>query len=153
MPIKDTKQWFNIAVPHPTKDNQRVQLGCHLEEFLELLETVAIVNQHELLQQLKKNLSDLSHSLKKDPESFVIILDRKEYLDAIADQIVTGTGCAHVQGMDILGALGEVNSSNFSKFRDTDPPTPYFNEHGKISKGPNFREPNLTKFLGTDPTA
>lgn len=33
-------EWFKLAVPTPTPDNYRVQLGCHLEEVGEMLEKV-----------------------------------------------------------------------------------------------------------------
>lgn len=29
--IKKIENWFKAAVPNPTDDNRRVQLGCHLE--------------------------------------------------------------------------------------------------------------------------
>ena len=38
-------------------------------------------------------------------------------LDAICDQIVTAVGVAYMMGMDIEGALAEVNRSNWSKFK------------------------------------
>ena len=66
------------------------------------------------------------------------------YLDALADGIVTATGMAHMAGMDIVGALGEVNRSNWSKFEDG---KPVFNENGKIAKGKDYSKPELKPYL------
>jgi hypothetical protein len=53
---------------------------------------------------------------------------------------------AHMFGLDLIGALNEVNRSNYSKFVDD---KAVFNENGKIAKGPNYSKPDLTPFLGT----
>ena len=84
--------------------------------------------------------------MKKAPEMFSMSsVDRVALLDAICDRIVTGIGMAHMLGMDIIGALDEVNRSNFSKFEDG---KPVFNEHGKIKKGRDYKAPELEKFVG-----
>ena len=68
------------------------------------------------------------------------------FLDSIADQLVTATGCATVHGMDPVGALNEVNRSNFSKFDEQGEPI-YHPETHKLMKGPNYSEPNLAPFI------
>ena len=73
----------------------------------------------------------------------LVVNGGKELLDALCDQIVTAVGVAHMFGMNIEGAMDEVNRSNFSKFVDG---KPVFNEHGKIIKGPNYTPPDLTGF-------
>jgi len=146
--LAKTKQWFVEAVPHPTKDNQRVQVGCHLEEVLEMLDTISISGKELELTSLKQSLEYISNILKKNADAAVTINDRTAFLDAIADQLVTGTGCGHVFGMNVLGALDEVNLSNWSKFENNHA---VFNENGKIKKGINYKEPNLAPFIGTDP--
>ena len=153
MPLQQTKRWFDLAVPSTkiTKKNQAVQVGVHLEEVVEMMQSfklegqadddrvTAILFLHGLAERMKK--TDVS----------MVVTDRKEFLDACADQIVTATGSAHMQGMDIIGAMVEVNTSNFSKFDENG--QPIFNEHGKIAKNPaTYREPNLAPFIGTDPT-
>ena len=65
-------------------------------------------------------------------------------LDSLADQLVTGVGVAHMLRMDIIGALNEVNLSNFSKFVDG---IPQFDANRKIIKGPDYFKPNLELFL------
>lgn len=131
--IKSIKKWFEIAVPEPTEQNQSVQLGCHAEETVELLEAVGI---------FPAELWELSHELKN--QECTLKIDREALLDALCDQIVTAVGVAHMFGMDIESALKEVNDSNYSKFESG---KPVFNEQGKIAKGENYFAPNLEKFI------
>lgn len=152
MTIKEIKQWFEVAVPTPTKDNQRVQMGVHTEEFCEMLDTL---NEHSDTENRIKiydscsKTRTLSNDLKKNPDFQLVIKSRKELLDSLCDQIVTAVGVAHMNGFDIEGALAEVSRSNTSKFVDG---KPVFNEHGKIAKGVNYTPPVLDSFLGSDPT-
>lgn len=69
---------------------------------------------------------------------------RLELLDGLCDVIVTAVGVAHMFDMDIIGAMSEVNRSNFSKFVDG---KPVFNEQGKIAKPVTFSQPNLEQFV------
>lgn len=131
--------WFKRAVPNPTDKNRAVQIGCHFEEFGEMCDTLCIGAKFE---EAVRNIAyffktecagiDLNHAIS-----------REVLLDALCDQIVTAVGVAHMFGMDIQGALTEVNRSNWSKFVDGQP---VFNEHGKIAKGPNYTKPDLTPF-------
>jgi hypothetical protein len=148
MTIQDTKEWFNRAVKQPTIDNQRTQLGVHLEEVLEMLDAFHIEGHPSALDELKRTLGSVATTLKTDKTIRVVIRDRQEFLDGLTDQVVTATGCGHMFGMDVPGALEEVNLSNFSKFVDGQP---IFNENGKIAKGPAYFKPNLNPFVGVDP--
>ena len=134
--ITATKKWFELAVPNPTEDNKRSQVGCHLEEVAEMAEAFGL----EELQKYTHLWGDnFKENLVPLPEA-----NRKALLDALCDQIVTAVGVGHMYGMDIIGALNEVNSSNFSKFVDG---KPVFKPNGKIAKGKNFVEPNLEPYL------
>jgi hypothetical protein len=82
----------------------------------------------------------LSDALKAGGDIYVN--NREEFLDSIADQIVTGVGVGHCAKMQVAEAVRRVNTSNWSKF-DNDG-NPIFNENGKISKGPNYTPPDLT---------
>lgn len=132
-------EWFKVAVPNPTYDNQRVQIGCHYEEVAEMAEVIGDISlQSELIEvaDVYKNLvfpMNLHHQE-----------DHIALLDSLCDQIVTAIGMAHMMGYDIRGALAEVDRSNWSKFVDG---KPVFNEQGKIAKGPNYTPPDLTPFL------
>lgn len=143
MTLQNTKEWFEAAVPAADDRARAVQLGCHLEEVVEMLESVEVSDS--LLQyNILRHLSQLSGGLKGGSISINGMLPLG-YLDALADQIVTAVGCAHMEGMDIVGALGEVNRSNWSKFVDG---KPVFDENGKIRKGPGYSAPELGRFVG-----
>ena len=139
--INNTKSWFEAAVPNPTDKNRAVQIGCHFEEVCEMAEALEDKDLAEILKSVATEykeggtLEDLFGSGHK--------IDRKSLLDALCDQIVTAVGVAHMFGMNIEGAMAEVNRSNFSKFVDG---KPVFNEHGKIIKGPKYTPPDLTGF-------
>lgn len=144
--VSDTALWFQKAVPNPVDKNRSTQLGVHLEEVAEMLK--ALVATNHTTQILLDNAVDSLEALAdmiKTLDNQVEIQDPLEFLDGLADQIVTAVGTAHMNGMDIVGALHEVNGSNFSKFNEEG--NPIFNENKKIMKGPNFYKPDLVKFL------
>lgn len=87
-------------------------------------------------------LSDRLKSYGED--TYVREEDRAELLDALCDQIVTATGIGTFFGMNVPGALSEVNHSNYSKFVDGNP---IFNENQKVMKGPDYTPPVLTPFI------
>lgn len=136
--LQRTLDWFKLAVPTPTEKNQSVQLGCCFEEFAELLTaqdcklTASMVSG--LADEYKQGLQYIEDSPTK----------RVETLDALCDIIVTTVGVAHMLGMDIMGAMSEVNRSNFSKFVDG---KPVFNKQGKIAKPDTYSPPNLEEFV------
>lgn len=88
-------------------------------------------------------LLKLSDLLKSKDNSFCIPY-RIPMLDALADQIVTATGVGTFLGMDVPGALAEVNHSNYSKFENGEP---IFNENKKVMKGKDYTPPDLTPFV------
>lgn len=142
MTLSKTKEWFETAVPVQTQQGFNVQLGCHLEEVVEMLDNLEFSDFAAMVAaQSVKALADLL----KAGQCTARIINPVEHLDALADQIVTAVGCAHMARMNILGALDEVNRSNFSKFEGG---KPVFNEHGKIKKGRDYSEPQLARFVG-----
>ena len=150
--IGDTVDWFDKARgTEGTRKNFHVQVGVHFEEVsemtqemstlepdLELLIAKAKQANHELAQYLKDNSEGDSLHIETE--------DELRFLDALCDQIVTAAGCAQVCGYDIVGALNEVNRSNFSKF---DPVTgkAITDANGKIIKGPAYFKADLKPFL------
>lgn len=151
MTIQNTKQWFEAAVPEPTDHNTAIQVGCHLEEVAEMLQALGGCRDfRQDRDAFRKDrdaaihaLTFLANGLKSGIYSFATT-SATEYLDALCDQIVTAVGCAHMEGMDIQGALDEVNRSNWSKFVDG---KPVFDENGKIKKGPGYSAPELGRFV------
>lgn len=149
--LKQTNDWFAEAIPQCkiTKKTQAVQTGVHIEEFVEMLATIRVQGIDTQIAQAIDLLTVIADHLKKNATSFVI-MDRKEFLDAMVDQIVTATGTGYLQGMDIVGALNEINGSNWSKFKDG---KAIFDANGKIAKNPEtYYKANLTSFVGVDVT-
>ena len=149
MTIKEIKNWFEQAIPTPTVDTQRIQVAVHLEEMAEAFDGISSDTElgNATANLCKSSLNHLSKLMKENKVS-MFVDDRDCLLDAMCDVIVTAIGVSHMYGMDIVGALGEVSRSNNSKFVDG---KPVFNTQGKISKGPNYTQPNLAQFLGKDP--
>ena len=140
--MKEIKEWFEAAVPNPTAQNRYVQVGCHYEEFAEMataLNDSRLSLEVAFYGKLYKECDGVVDDLQNIDRAKKI-----ELLDALCDQIVTAIGVAHMMGFDIVGALEEVNRSNYSKFENG---KPVFNKHGKIAKGANYFAPNLEPFV------
>jgi len=137
MSIDSIELWHRRARPDPVQENFNVQLGCHVEEFIEMLDAVKF---NSTWTNLRYELVLLADRLKSNMENADIV-DRKEFLDSLADQIVTSVGVGHCAGMKTSDAVDAVSRSNWSKFNDEG--FPVFNEHGKIAKGPNYKRPYL----------
>lgn len=122
-------------------------MGCHLEEVIEMLVEL-VPNNPENSEKLTKAigaLTVLSDLMKSDGEAFEVIPEcRLAVLDSLADQIVTATGIGVFLGMNVPGALDEVNRSNYSKFENGEP---VFNENMKVMKGKDYTPPDLSKFI------
>lgn len=132
------EMWHQRARPNPVQADFNTQLGCHFEEIVEMLDTLRIDTMN--LAVARNALHIMAEHLKSNAMS-ADITNRKEFLDSIADQIVTGIGAAYCAHMKPSEALYRVNRSNWSKY-DVDG-KPIFNEHGKITKGPQYQPPNL----------
>jgi hypothetical protein len=134
------KLWHERARPNPTEANFNVQLGCHFEEICEML-AVLNVTSNDTLVRARAALGWLADGLKKGHVQ-ATITDRKEFLDAAADQVVTAIGTAHCANMQVVEAIRRVNTSNWSKYNVDGQPV--FDENGKIKKGPTYAPPDLT---------
>ena len=154
--IENIREWFKRAVPEPQPVNQKAQLSFHMEEFAEMLDALVAsgINANgEAFDPAEQDAAETYHAVKYLGEGIrygKIIpsldkMDRKEFLDSLCDQIVTAVGVAHMLNLDIVGALNEVNKSNWSKF-DADG-QPIFDETKKIIKGPNYFKPVLDPFI------
>lgn len=98
-----------------------------------------------LLHEARVALKALANFLKANDEVVTVLPeDRANFLDAIIDQIVTGTGVGQHCGFPVVDALAEVNASNFSKF---DEGLPIVDANGKIMKGPNYFKASLDQFV------
>ena len=131
--------WHKRARPEPTDADFSVQLGCHFEEIEEMMTTI-ITDDDGLWQEVRSQIYVLSKLLKLG-ELKARVDDRKEFLDSIADQVVTGIGAAYCAGMRAADACDRVNTSNWSKFDHNG--QPIRDANGKIKKGPNYQPPVL----------
>lgn len=143
--LESTRQWFLKAVPNPTSKNISTQVGCHLEEVEEMLQTIYPNGSYdaELLQRAQDAITNLANHMKRKDDAYRID-GSTNLLDALADQIVTATGVGTFLGMNVPGALAEVNRSNYSKFEDGEP---IFNENKKVMKGKDYTPPDLTPYI------
>lgn len=147
MTIKQTLEWFKAAVPEPDNRTLSVQVGCHLEEVTEMLLAVTSIGNTDIALGLALKALHIASDGLKSGDACIEAIDRTEMLDAPCDQIVTVVGIAHMMGMDIEGALAEVNRANFSKFENG---APVFLAGGKIGKGVDYLAPDLSRFVGCD---
>ena len=134
--------WHKCARPEPTAADFNVQLGCHFEEILEMVETLDFTSdgvEYESMY-LQAALRGFANNLKRG-DLQATINDRNEFLDSIADQVVTGIGAAYCAGMRASDACDRVNTSNWSKFDHNG--QPIRDANGKITKGPNYQPPVL----------
>lgn len=143
-----TIDWFKEAVPAPNRKNFHVQLGCHIEEFVEMCDALDVKLPEEsrpdagwraMVQSARIMAKEL-----KEGRAVATITDMKEFVDGAVDQRVTAIGLGHMIGLDMAGPTEEVDNSNYSKFVDG---KAVFDQNGKIAKGPGFFKPNLSKFL------
>ena len=143
--LANTEAWFRKAVPNPTSKNISTQMGCHLEEVEEMLQTNYPNGSYdaELLQRAQDALTNLANHMKRKADAYRIDVST-DLLDSLADQIVTATGVGTFLGMNVPGALAEVNRSNYSKFEDGEP---VFNENKKVMKGKDYTPPDLTPYI------
>ena len=134
--------WFKAAKPLPSTTDAAVQIGCHFEEVGKMATSLGdsvLYKEADEAATYFKNANEIHGA-------FLAVLDcnKLELLDALCDQIVTALGIGYMMGFDMVGALKEVNASNYSKFEND---KPVFNEQGKIAKGKDYFKPNLTTYL------
>ena len=140
--IHSIKEWFKAAKPNPSTADVCVQIGCHYEEVSEMS---AVLDD-----DVDDELVDTAILYKIKHSEYIGVLEelsadaRVELLDALCDRVVTAVGVAYMMGMDIEGALAEVNRSNWSKFEGG---VPVFNEQGKIAKGVEYTPPELSDYI------
>jgi hypothetical protein len=88
--IDNITLWHKRARPQPTERDLDVQIGCHIEEFIEMMDSLNIDANSDLARALD-DLEDFADSLKAGDKT-VSSIDREPLLDSLADQIVTAVG-------------------------------------------------------------
>jgi predicted HAD superfamily Cof-like phosphohydrolase len=143
MSVDQIELWHKRARPEPTEADFNVQLGCHFEEIVEMLDALDFTNEEGIEYEVRATrvaINALARMLKSG-ELRAFMADRKEFLDSLADQVVTAIGAGYCAGMKTADAVAAVNRSNYSKFDKNG--YPIFNENGKIAKGPDYAPPDL----------
>lgn len=135
--------WFQTAVPHPSRDNFRVQSGCHLEEVGEMLQVM-----FDPLDPLTLDTVEAADEMKAGKlhpryPGELTDSEKADLLDALCDQIVTAIGIAHMARFNIIGALNAVDQANWAKFPGG---KPQFDRNGKVEKPEGWEPANVVPF-------
>lgn len=122
-------------VGEPTVDFERVHMRMSLieEEVAELIEAV-------YGKRASRIVTDIFSELPDDGPRDVVAA-----ADALADLTYVVYGMALESGIDLDAVLAEVHSSNLSKLMPDG--SVRRRDDGKILKGPDFREPNISAVL------
>ena len=136
-----TDEWFAVVLANdaPGTDRFPVQLGCHLEEVVEMLNEVYVADSdvNSALEEACIELTKAAEALKSGLQE--VAVDRAEaFEDSLLDQLVTGTGLLKMRGADVAESVARVDVANFTKFVDG---KPVYKDGGKVGKGPNFWNP------------
>ena len=96
----------------------------------------------EKIQNLRIKLID--EELKEFREA-IKNKDIVEVADALTDILYVTYGAGHAFGIDLDKCFQEVQNSNMSKLGKDG--KPIYNKDGKVMKGPNYFQPDLSKFI------
>jgi hypothetical protein len=142
-----TADWLNACGKTPNDAGLSVQIGCHIEEFCELLKVLRSDSEGyaKLLDRTRLDLEWFAEKLKKQ-EQFVYIPVhmRTDALDALCDAEVTGNGVAYMAVFNKVDADQAVLASNDAKLVDG---KPVILEGGKIGKPEGWKAPDLRAFV------
>lgn len=143
-----TAAWLKACGKVPGPAALSVQIGCHIEEFLEFLMRVDFDSSDDA-ESLERSVTDLlrvANGLKKGMVMASINpSDRIEALDALCDSEVTGNGVAYLAGFDKRGADQAVLASNDAKLVDGKPV--FVEGTTKIGKPSGWKAPDLSGFV------
>ena len=135
--------WGNVARPVRTAQHVICQVGVHIEEGNEMLEALTGDTPHKSLTALANACKQAN---QEDAVEYISAINHKLMLDGLLDQIVTALNTGNFLGYDMLGALAEVDRSNWSKFEDGEPV--FKPGTTKIGKGKYYEMPDLEPYLG-----
>lgn len=148
-----TKNWLIACGKDQTPQNLSVQVGCHIEEFMEFLDTLGVGSNVEgqvfptplQLQAAMETLNLFATQLKDGVLRVDVMPEfREECLDALCDMEVTGNGVAYLAGFQKDSADIEVLAANERKLVDG---KPVLKPNGKIGKPEGWVAPNLKPFV------
>jgi predicted HAD superfamily Cof-like phosphohydrolase len=142
-----TAAWLKACGKVPGPAALSVQIGCHIEEFVEFLMCIDFDSAKDL-ENLESCVADMLHVASGLKKGLVMASinpsDRIEALDALCDSEVTGNGVAYLAGFDKRGADQAVLASNYAKLVDG---KPVILPGGKIGKPEGWKAPDLSGFV------
>lgn len=147
--LQDIQNWFKVAEPEPTNREQQIELGFLLKCIYDILQlhTLHIGDDCRWVftAYMDKGLdiAKLSEEFKRTKYNLSVYAEQS-LAEELAKTVFNAFGVAHSHGIDLIGALQEVNRSNWSKFENG---KPVFDENGKITKGKDYTPPELSKFV------
>ena len=86
--------------------------------------------------------------IKEELDELKEAMDNKDLLevaDALTDILYVTYGAGHAFGINLDKCFEEVQNSNMSKLNENG--KPLYTDAGKVMKGPNYFQPNLSKFV------
>ena len=108
--------------------------GQEVKEKAEFPDNDTIVLRLELIQE---ELNELREAIGN--------ADIVEVADALTDILYVTYGAGHAFGIDLDKCFQEVQESNMSKLDHNG--DPIYREDGKVMKGPNYFQPDLTSIV------
>lgn len=142
-----TADWLSACGKQPGPENLSVQLGCHIEEFCELLRCLRTASEGyaKLLERTCDDLEWYASKLKRGEQiAYVPTHLRAAALDALCDSEVTGNGVAYMAGFKKPPADEAVLAANWAKLVNGEP---VILPGGKVGKPEGWQPPNLSEFV------
>jgi len=136
----------NACGKERNEHNVSVQIGCHIEEFVEFLSAIEVNVGHDTKDSVVMALTDLAKGLKAGGIWYARIPygRRADVLDALCDSEVTGNGIAYLAEMEKDAADQAVLEANEAKLVDG---KPVILPGGKIGKPEGWKAPNLSMYV------
>jgi hypothetical protein len=140
-----TERWLKNCGKEPSEKNLSIQIGVHLEETMEFIETVNLDDSElaEELQALAVQIHAIAAEIKRGKVT-AYITDREAALDALCDAEVTGNGVAFIAGFNKPMADLMVLKANDDKLVNG---KPVILEGGKIGKPRGWMPPDLSPYV------
>lgn len=150
-----TAAWLAACGKEQSPENLSVQIGCHIEEFIEFLDALQFKGAgiddiaanliQEATTDAAQTLLDLAECIKRGDLAVRVHPDKRaDALDALCDSEVTGNGVAFLAGFNKDAADREVLASNDAKLVDG---KPVLKAGGKIGKPEGWVAPDLAAFV------
>tara|TARA_B110000238_G_C16063608_1_gene411681 strand:- start:141 stop:533 length:393 start_codon:yes stop_codon:yes gene_type:complete len=125
-----------------------------IDAVIQFHEVYGLGIENEPISDLPKKIIDLRYNLMKEENEEYLQAAKENDLveigDALGDMlyILCGTIISHGFQDKMESIFDEIQRSNMSKLGEDG--KPIYREDGKVTKGPNYFKPNLTKILSTD---